>query len=51
MGLVGSVCVGSTVIEVDPIITDAERVEAIALGGETLLSLGGRSTSTCVTGS
>jgi hypothetical protein len=32
-----AVSVGSTVIDVDPIITDAERVQAIALGGETLL--------------
>jgi hypothetical protein len=32
-----AVSVGSTVIDVDPIITDAQRVQAIALGGETLL--------------
>jgi hypothetical protein len=32
-----AVSVGLIVIDVDPIITDAERVQAIALGGETLL--------------
>ena len=32
-----TVSAGKTVVDVDPIITDTERMQAVALGGEILL--------------